>query len=146
MRKLESPMIFTLLLAALVVCGFLFHRSTSLDQERLMVPIYEHLRSTNIITMVGPNDQVIEVVDGGFYYPSAAVFVAENPSCCEFMVKDKQNMSISSWARITGKVVSFIKVSYRPTDQAGNPINGAKQQVRWLEVSHDGKIDDRRLW
>ncbi|WP_213605494.1 hypothetical protein [Pseudoxanthomonas japonensis] len=110
-----------------------------------MVPIYEHLRSTNIITMRGPNDQVVEVIDGRFYYPSAAVFVAENPDCCEFMTKDRQNMSISSWARITGEVVSFIKVRYRPTDQAGNPINGAKQQVRWLEVSHDGKIDYRRL-
>ena len=145
MRKLESLKILTLLLTALVSCAFLSHRRTSLDHERLTVPVYEHLGSTNIITMRGPNDQVVEVIDGRFYYPSAAVFVAENPDCCEFMTKDRQNMSISSWARITGEVVSFIKVRYRPTDQAGNPINGAKQQVRWLEVSHDGKIDYRRL-
>lgn len=146
MRALGLPLILTLLLVVLAACVFLFHRSTSLDQNRLMVPVYKHLRSTNIITMRGPNDQIIEIIDGQFYYPSTSAFVAANPNCCEFMIKDKRNIPISSWARITGQVVSWIKVSYRPTDQAGNPISGSKQQVRWLEVSHSGKVDDRRLW
>lgn len=95
-----------------------------------MASVYKHLRSTNTITARGLNDQIVEVIDSQFYYPSALAFVAANPSCCEFMTKDKQNMSIPLWVRISGKSVSFIKVSYRPTDQAGKPISGATQQVR----------------
>ena len=145
MRALRSSLILTLSLSALVACAFFFHRSMSPSHDHLMEPIREYLRSTNIMTLRGVNDQIIEAVDGQFYYQSTPAFIAANPNCCEFMTKDRQNISIPIWARISGKVVSWIKVSYIPTDQAGKPIIGAKLKVRWLQVSHDGKIDRRLL-
>ena len=146
MRALDSSHKLIIFVIAIGSSLFLFQRFTTLDHEGLIERIYSHLRATNITTGIGLNDQIIEVRDGQFYYSSAESFISLNPQCCLYMVKDSQNISIPWWARISGKAVSFIKVSYRPTDKAGRPISGAEQEVRWLEVSRDGRVANRQPW
>lgn len=144
---MRTPIRFLLPLSLIAVASMLVsYRTTPPDLARLLPAIHAHLRATNVLTLRGPDGPTGEVIDSRFLYQSVAAFVAANPDCCELVTRDRQNMTLGVWPRLSGRAVSWIKVSYRPTDRAGVPIPHAANEVRWLETSWKGEIDDRRLW